>query len=440
MVDAQTPQTMSPKLQKVAEIARRDPNGRLFALAHLMDEEELVRSFRRVRNNAAVGVDGVTKEAYGQNLEANIQDLLTRLKAKRYRHQPIRRVHIPKDKGRTRPIGVSSIEDKVVQGAIREVLQAIYEQDFLNCSHGFRPNRTAHDAIRAIHQAAYRGEVQVVLEADVQSFFDSLNRVKLKEMLQIRIADGQMMRLIGKCLHVGILDGEEYSEPDDGTTQGSILSPLLGNIYLHYALDVWFERDIRPTLEGKAQLVRYADDFVILFEKQQDAERVQGALHQRMAEYDLTLHPDKTRLIRFETPPPSQGGGKGPGTFDFLGFTLYWRKPRQSEWWQLGCKTRGARQRRAIESVYEWCRRHRHLPMSEQHAALTSKLRGHINYFGVNGNSSCIGHLLYYAKHAWYKWLNRRSQRSKWNWESYGAYLQRHPLPQPRIIVQIWNT
>lgn len=440
MAEASTPQNMSPKLQKVAEIARREPNGRLFALAHLMDEAELVRAFERVRNNAAVGVDGVTKEAYKQNLDANIQDLLTRMKAKRYRHQPIRRVHIPKDKGRTRPIGVSLIEDKVVQGAIREVLQAIYEQEFLDCSYGFRPKRSAHDAIRAIHRAAYRGEVQWVLEADVQSFFDSLSRVKLKEMLQIRIADGQMMRLIGKCLHVGILDGEEYSEPDEGTTQGSILSPLLGNVYLHYALDVWFEREVCPTLQGKAQLVRYADDFVMLFERQQDAEQVQQALHQRMAEYELTLHPDKTRLVRFETPPPSQAGGKGPGSFDFLGFTLFWRKPRKGNRWQLGCKTRGARQRRAIRAVYDWCRSHRHQSMKEHHKALTSKLRGHINYFGVNGNSSCIGHLLYYAKHAWYKWLNRRSQRSKWTWESFGEYLKKYPLPQPRITVQIWST
>jgi RNA-directed DNA polymerase len=227
MADASTPQNMSPKLQKVAEIARREPNGRLFALAHLMDEAELVRAFERVRNDAAVGVDGVTKEAYKQNLDANIQDLLMRMKAKRYRHQPIRRVHIPKDKGRTRPIGVSSIEDKVVQGAIREVLQAIYEQDFLDSSYGFRPKRSAHDAIKAIHRAAYRGEVQWVLEADVQSFFDSLSRVKLKEMLQNRVADGQMMRLIGKCLHVGILDGEEYSEPDEGTTQGSLCAGCL---------------------------------------------------------------------------------------------------------------------------------------------------------------------------------------------------------------------
>ena len=440
MADAQTPQNMSPKLQKVAEVARREPNGRLFALAHLMDEAELVRAFRRVRNNAAVGVDGVTKEAYGQNLDANIQDLLTRLKVKRYRHQPIRRVHIPKDKGRTRPIGVSSMEDKVVQGAIREVLQAIYEQDFLDCSYGFRPGRSAHDAIRAIHRAAYRGEVQWVLEADVQSFFDSLSRVKLKEMLQIRIADGQMMRLIGKCLHVGILDGEEYSEPDEGTTQGSILSPLLGNVYLHYALDIWFEREIGPTLEGKAQLVRYADDFVMLFEKQRDAEVVQEALHQRMAQYELTLHPDKTRLVRFEPPPPNQDGGRGPATFDFLGFTLFWRKPHKGKRWQLGCKTRGARQRRALMAVYEWCRRHRHLPIEEQHKALSSKLRGHLNYFSVNGNSRCISHLLYQAKRAWHKWLNRRSQRSKWNWDSFAEYLQRYPLPQPRITVQIWHT
>ena len=253
---------MSPGLLKVAERAKRDPDARFNSLAHLMDEAALERSFHRLRKDAAVGVDGTTKEEYGQRLEENLRELHERLKTKRYRHQPIRRVHIPKGDGRTRPIGISSTEDKIVQGALREVLEAIYEQDFLEGSYGFRPHRGAHDALRAVNQMANREGIGVILEADIQAFFDSIDRKRLLELLQIRVADPSLLRLISKCLHVGVLDGEEYATPDEGTAQGSSLSPMLGNVYLHYVLDLWFERDIRPRLKGHARLIRYADDCV----------------------------------------------------------------------------------------------------------------------------------------------------------------------------------
>ena len=251
---------MSPGLLKVMERAKQDPKAQFTSLAHLLDAEALTRAFHRLRKNAAVGVDGITVEQYGSNLQANIQALHQRMKTGRYRHQPIRRVHIPKDKGKTRPIGISSIEDKIVQHALREVLEAIYEEDFLDCSYGFRPGRSAHDALRAIDPVVTKGEVNWILEADIQSYFDSVARTRLMEMLRKRVADRSLLRLVGKCLHVGVLDGEEYSEPEDGTAQGSILSPLLGNIYLHYVLDLWFEEEVRPRLRGKAHLVRYADD------------------------------------------------------------------------------------------------------------------------------------------------------------------------------------
>jgi group II intron reverse transcriptase/maturase len=260
MPDASTLEDMSPKLLKVVERAKREPEGRFHSLAHLIDVPALMRADKRMRNDAAVGVDGVTKEQYGQALEENLRSLHERLVAKQYRHQPIRRVHIPKERGKTRPIGISAYEDKLVQDALREVLEAIYEQDFLECSYGFRPGRGAHDAIRALDRIAHQGKVSWILEADVVSFFDSLDRTQLKEMLQIRVADGSLLRLIGKCLHVGVLDGSEYAEPDTGAAQGSVLSPILGNIYLHYVLDLWFERDVKPRLRGEAHLVRYADD------------------------------------------------------------------------------------------------------------------------------------------------------------------------------------
>jgi group II intron reverse transcriptase/maturase len=408
-------------------------------LAHLVDEAALRRAYDRIRREAAVGVDGITKEEYGRHLEENLRGLHERLKSMRYRHRPIRRVHIPKANGKTRPIGISSVEDKIVQGALREVLEAVYEQDFLECSYGFRPGRSAHDALRAVNQMASRERIAVVLEADIQAFFDSIDRKKLLELLQTRVADTPLVRLLGKCLHVGVLDGEEFSKPGEGTAQGSIISPMFGNVYLHYVLDCWFERDIKPRLKGQARLVRYADDFVIGFERQDDAERVLAVLHKRMARYGLTLHPDKTRLIPFARPRYGENGRSGSGTFDFLGFTMYWCRTRRGGW-RLGMKTRKARTQRALVALGEWCRRHRHLPLKDQHAALSRRLRGHFRYFGVNGNARSLQQVRFRTERLWLKWLQRRSQRGRrLTWERFRAYLKAHPLPPPRISVQIWT-
>jgi len=438
MTDALTSQGMSTGLQKVAERAQREPAGRFHSLAHLIDEELLVGAYHRLRSNAAVGVDGITKEQYGQNLEANLRDLLERLRTKRYRHQPIRRVHIPKEKGKTRPIGVSATEDKVVQNALREVLEAVYEQEFLDCSYGFRPGRSAHDAVRALTRAVDAGEANWILEFDIKSFFDSMCRTQLVEMLQKRVADGSMLRLVGKCLHVGVLDGAEFTTPDEGTVQGSTLSPLLGNVYLHYVLDLWFTQEVQPRLRGKSVLVRYADEAVLGFERQEDAERVMAVLGKRMASFGLTLHPDKTRLFDFRQPPRSQGKGKGRAIFDFLGFTWYWRRTRRGSW-SVACKTGRVRLSRAIRSASEWCRCHRHLPVKEQHAALKRRVQRHFNYFGVNGNIGSLKQRVARVRRNWHKWLNRRSQRARLTWERFGDLLRDFPLPTPRIVVSIWR-
>lgn len=430
---------MSPGLLKVAERAKRDPDARFNSMAHLVDEVALGRAFRRIRKGAAVGVDGITKGRYEQQLEGNLRELHERLKSGRYRHQPIRRVHIPKAPGKTRPIGISTLEDKIVQGALREVLEAVYEQDFLECSYGFRPSRSAHDALRAVHQMVSREGIAVILEADIQAFFDSIDRKKLLEMLQIRVADPPLLRLLGKCLHVGVLDGEEFSEPGEGTAQGSIISPILGNVYLHYVLDLWFERDIKPRLKGHARIIRYADDFVMGFARQDDAVRVLEVLHKRMAKYGLTLHPDKTRLISFARPRFGQEGGSGSGTFDFLGFTMYWCRTHRGGW-HLGMKTRKARIQRVLQALGDWCRRHRHLPLKEQHAALSRRLRGHFQYFGVNGNSRSLQKVLHRTQRLWLMRLRRRSQRgNRLTWKRFSAYLRAHPLPTPRIHVRIWG-
>jgi len=432
-------ESMSPELQKVTERARREPDGQFHALAHLIDVPALFRAFHRQRIDAAVGVDGVTQEDYAQELLGNLQNLHERLKAQRYRHQPIRRVHIPKGDGRTRPLGISAFEDKIVQDAVREVLQAVYEPDFLDSSYGFRPGRSAHDAIRSLHAAATQGALNWVLEADITSFFDSIDRTQLLEMLRERVADGSLLRLVSKCLHVGVLDGTEYTTPDVGTAQGSVLSPLLGNIYLHHVLDRWFQREVVPCLHGQARLVRYADDFVIAFECREDAERVWKVLPKRLGRYGLTLQPDKTRLVPFERPSEQQQDGKGPGSFDFLGFTLFWRRGLRGRW-RLACQTRSSRLRRAIGAVAEWCRRQRHLPLEEQHAGLKRRLQGHFNYFGVHGNLKALSSLVWHATRAWHKWLSRRSQRSWVSWERMQDLLRRFPLPVPRVVVPIWGS
>lgn len=438
MPDASTWTSMSPSLLKVAERAQREPGGQFHSIAHHLDEDALERAYHRLKTNAAVGVDGITKDRYGESLAENLRDLHERMTAGRYRHQPIRRVHIPKGRNKTRPIGISTTEDKIVQGALRELLEAVYEQDFLDCSYGFRPRRSAHDAIRALDRAINRDEGNWVLEADIRSFFDSIDRPRLEEMLRERVPDGAIERLVGKCIRAGVLDGETYSEPDEGTAQGSILSPLLGNIYLHHVLDLWFTREVRPRLKGRASLIRYADDFVITFQRREDAERVMRVLGKRLTKYGLTLSEEKTRLIRFERPPRDQSNGKGPGTFDFLGFTWYWTRARKGGW-RLACKTRRARLARAITAVYDWCRRHRHQPIPAQHAALVRRMRGHMNYFGVNGNIRALETLVHHCQRAWYKWLCRRSNKTRLTWERFNAMLTAYPLPPPRVYVTVWD-
>ena len=438
MTGAPTPEAVSPKLLKVMQRAKRDPEVRFTSLAHLLDEDALRRAYDRIRKDAAVGVDGVTKQEYGRCLEDNVRRLHEQLRTMRYRHQPVRRVHIPKERDRTRPIGISTVEDKIVQGALTEVLEAIYEPAFLDCSWGFRPGRGAHDALRVLNEALYQGEVNWILEADIQTFFDSIDRKMLMEMLRERIADTSLLRLIGKCLHVGILDGESFSRPDEGTVQGSSLSPMLGNIFLHHVLDRWFQRDVSPRMKGRARLIRYADDFIIAFEREDDARRVMSVLGKRFEKFGLRLHPEKTRLLPFQRPKPPQSGSKGPATFDFLGFTVYWRCSRWGTW-APSFKTRKARFQRAIRSVNTWCRSHRHEAVREQHAALCRRLNGHLNYYGVNWNQRSAALVIRHAERAWHKWLSRRSQK-RMSWKRFKEVLRVFPLPRPTVRVQLWQT
>jgi group II intron reverse transcriptase/maturase len=401
-------------------------------LAHHIDVDWLREAYRRTRKDGATGVDGQTAEEYAQKLDENLRSLLDRAKSGTYRAPPVRRVFIPKGDGaQMRPIGIPTFEDKVLQRAVVMVLEAIYEQDFLDCSYGFRTERSAHDALHALQSTTTMMGGGWILEVDIRKFFDTLDHAHLREILSRRVRDGVLVRLIGKWLNAGVLENLALSRSDAGTPQGGVISPLLANIYLHAVIDEWFVKDVAPRMKGPAHLIRYADDFVMILKREDDARRVFEVLPKRLAKYGLTIHPDKTRLVEFQRPKPSDDGG-GPGTFDLLGFTHHWGVSRNGKW---VVKRRTARDRlsRALKKVAEWCRMHRHDPVRQQHAALSKKLQGHYAYYGVTFNSYALSSFFFRVKAVWQKWLRRRSRRY-FTWIDMRALLERHPLPKPRIV------
>jgi RNA-directed DNA polymerase len=435
MTETQSSQDVSTKLERIAKLARDKPGVSLLTLAHHIDVDWLREAYRRTRKNGARGVDGQNAESYAAKLEDNLQSLLDRAKSGRYRAPPVRRVHIPKGDGTdTRPIGIPTFEDKVLQRAVAMVIGEVYEQSFYDFSFGFRPGRSAHQALETFQKAAWRMRGGWVVEVDIKKFFDTVDHVHLRTILCQRIGDGVLLRLIGKWLNAGVLEGLELSYPEQGTPQGGVISPLLANIYLHTVLDEWFVHDVRPALVRHAEMVRYADDFVVLFASKQDAERFLAVLPKRFGKYGLTLHPDKTRLISFLRPDrvADSDDKDRPGSLELLGFTHFWGRSRQGGW-VVKQWTAKDRFRRALHRLREWCQRNRHRPLKEQHRALTRKLKGHYAYYGITSNSRRISSFLHKACRAWYAALARRSQR-RLSWRAMNALLKRFPLPAPRIV------
>lgn len=426
-------ETISPKLQRIAELAREKPQAVLTTLAHHIDLDFLLEAYRRTRKDGATGVDGQTAQEYAEHLEENLRDLLERAKSGTYWAPPVRRVHIPKGDGRrTRPIGIPTFEDKVLQRAVAMVLDAVYEQDFRDGSYGFRPGRSAHQALDTLWKRLMAVGGGWVLELDIEDFFGSLDHRQLREILQRRVRDGVLLRLIGKWLHAGVLEDESLTHPEAGTPQGGVISPLLANVYLHEVLDAWFEDVVRPRMRGAAHLVRYADDAVIVFANEEDAQRVMAVLSKRLAKYGLRLHPEKTRLVDFRR-PRSGGREDHPGTFDFLGFTHYWGKSRRGRL-VVRCKTARDRFTRSLRAVSHWCRTSRHLPLVKQQRVLGSKLRGHYAYYGITGNSPSLARFHWIVRSIWRKWLDRRSNSTRVSWERFARIVERYPLPPPRIV------
>jgi group II intron reverse transcriptase/maturase len=444
MAGASEPDPVSTKQQRIAELAKQSPEMGFTSLAYHINVRWLYEAYLRTRPDGATGVDGQLAQDYAANLGDNLRSLLDRAKSGTYRAPPVRRVHIPKGTGGdTRPIGIPTFEDKVLQRAVVMVLEAVYEQDFLDCSYGYRPRRSAHQALDAVWQQTTAMGGGWMVEVDIRKFFDTLDHAHLRELLRHRIRDGVLLRLIGKWLNAGVLEEGSLTFPEAGTPQGGVVSPLLANVYLHYVLDVWFEREVKPRLQGRAFLVRYADDFVIGFACEEDARRVLEVLPKRFGKYGLALHPDKTRLVPFQRPPHRTSAtdsvrGSQPGSFDLLGFTHYWGRSRQG-FWVVKRKTAQGRLSRALTTIAQWCRLHRHQPLAEQHQTLVQKLRGHFAYFGITGNGSALQAFRTAVLRIWKKWLARRRRCGFLSWEIFQRLLQRFPLPAAVVIHSVYR-
>jgi group II intron reverse transcriptase/maturase len=439
-MERQDSEIVSTKQERIAELARLRPKLIIRSLSHHLDLAWMREAFRRTRKTGAAGVDGQTGADYAVELEANLLSLLDRAKSgDRYRAPAVRRVHIPKGDGSTRPLGIPTFEDKLLQRAVAMLLEPVYEQDFLDCSYGFRRGRNAHQALAEVQGRLTRMGGGWVLDVDLRKFFDTLDHGKLQEMLRQRIGDGVVLRLIGKWLNAGVLEEGCLTRPEAGTPQGGVISPLLANIYLHEVLDEWFETAVKPRLMGRAFLVRYADDLAMGFDFEEDARRVLAVLPKRLERYGLRLHPEKTRLVDFRKPRNNpEDGGSGPGSFDLLGFTHFWGKSRKGTW-VVKRKTAKSRMTRALKGIKEWCRGHRFAPVRVQRWALAQKLKGHYAYFGITGNSPALGRFHKEVIGIWKKWLCRRSQRARLSWRKFWDLLRRHPLPEPICVHSIYR-
>jgi RNA-directed DNA polymerase len=422
-------------LDRVRQAARRDKDVRFTALLHHVDLDRLWAAFVAINHNAAPGVDKVTWDAYGQDLRANLEDLLRRVHSGAYRASPSRRVYIPKADGRLRPLGIATLEDKILQRAVVEVLNAIYEEDFLGFSYGFRPGRKPHDALDALAVGISEKKVNWVLDADVSDFFSKLDQAWLKKFLEHRIADKRVLRLIDKWLAAGVIEDGKWSETKEGSPQGASASPLLANVYLHYVFDRWVRQWRKRHARGDMIVTRFADDFVVGFQHLGDAKQFLSDLRERFAKFNLELHPDKTRLIefgRFAVQSRKKQGLSKPETFDFLGFTHVCGKGKSGRFW-LRRITIKKRMRAKLKQVKAELRRRRHWPIPEQGRWLASVVRGHLAYYAVPGNIDAVKAFRDQVRRHWRETLRRRSQRSRMTWERFNRIGNRW-LPPARIV------
>jgi len=423
------------KLNLIAEIARKDRKCKFNNLAHNLNVTNLKECFYLLKKNKAPGIDGVRFEEYEQNLRQNLENLVFRMKQFSYRPQPVKRVYIPKSNGKRRPLGIPALEDKIVQMCITRILAAIYENDFVDRSYGFRPKRSCHDALLSLNQMIMENPVNHVIDADIKGFFDNVNHKWMVRCLEERIADKNFLRLIVRFMKSGIIEQGKYFTTDEGTPQGGILSPLLANIYLHYVLDLWMERIVKRETNGYVGFVRYADDFIICVQYKENSYAILDGLKERLKKFDLELSKEKTKVIEFGQYAAGNAKAKGerPKTFDFLGFTHFCDRTRKGAF-KVGRRTARNKFTRKIQEMNKWLKYVRNTAKpAEWWSILSAKLRGHFQYYGVSGNYRGIMRYYTLTIKLIYKWLNRRSQKNSFNWKEFNKYLQRHPLPTPRI-------
>lgn len=432
---------VATKLQRIAEKARRESGCRFTSLFHLMNVEMLRECFRQLRKDAAAGIDKVTKKEYGANLEKNLTALVEKLHRMSYIPLPVRRVYIPKPgSSKERPLGIPALEDKLVQAGLARILSAIYEQDFIDDSYGFRPGRGCHGALRALSDEVEGGRIHYIVDADIKGFFDNVDHEWLMKFLGHRIVDKRVLRYVKRFLKAGIMEEGAVSASDKGTPQGGIVSPILANIYLHYSLDLWFTRVFQKGCYGQSRMIRYADDFVVCFQREVDAIRFRHELDERLFRFGLEISPEKTKTIEFGSFAEAKAkkrGGKA-ATFDFLGFTHYCSRSRNGRHFRMKRVTSHKKFTAKIRMFRDWLKASRTLPTDELMEKVASKLRGHFAYYGVTDNSRGISRFAYEIRCLLFKWLNRRGKRGCMNWEKFNLFLKKFPLPRPRIMVNLF--
>ena len=429
------------KLALISEKARKEPKFQFTSLAHLLDEGFLKECYYSLGRDRASGIDGVSWKEYGERLDENLKSLVARMKAKRYKPLPARRVYIPKNEHEKRPLGLPALEDKIAQKGITRILETIYEADFLDCSYGFRPDRSCHQALNAVDKTIMARPINHIIEADIKSFFDKVSHDWMMKFLAVRIKDPSLLLLIRRFLKTGYCEADKIVETEQGTPQGGNLSPALSNIFLHYVLDLWFEKKIKPQVRGEVHLVRYADDFICMVQYVDDAQYIERALRERFAKFELELHSEKTRVIsfgRYERENADKQNRKA-NTFNFLGFTHYCDKSRRGNF-KVGRKTSQKKFRTKCKEMNNWLMKIRNCKEAKEWwPVLQAKLRGHYQYYGVSGNMPSLRGYYVLTIRMVQKWLNRRSQRKSFSWESFLKYLERYPLPMPKIVHNLYT-